>query len=46
MRKRRAEVATPVRPAPSVHLTHASVERLPSFGDPLDAILAVNSVGF
>ncbi len=29
-----------------VHLTHASVERLPSFGDPLDAILAVNSVGF
>ncbi|MCA2228148.1 class I SAM-dependent methyltransferase [Nonomuraea aurantiaca] len=29
-----------------VHLTQASVERLPSFGDPLDAILAVNSVGF
>ncbi|HUR06566.1 MAG TPA: class I SAM-dependent methyltransferase [Nonomuraea sp.] len=29
-----------------VHLTHASVERLPSFGDPLDAILAVNTVGF
>ncbi|TDD16748.1 class I SAM-dependent methyltransferase [Nonomuraea diastatica] len=29
-----------------VHLTHASVERLPGFGDPLDAILAVNSVGF
>ncbi|WP_345473537.1 class I SAM-dependent methyltransferase [Actinoallomurus oryzae] len=29
-----------------VHLTHASVERLPSFGDPLDAVLAVNSVGF
>ncbi|GAA1566213.1 class I SAM-dependent methyltransferase [Actinomadura kijaniata] len=29
-----------------VHLAHASVERLPSFGDPLDAILAVNSVGF
>lgn len=29
-----------------VHLMHASVERLPSFGDPLDAILAVNSVGF
>ncbi|WP_250563867.1 class I SAM-dependent methyltransferase [Sphaerisporangium fuscum] len=29
-----------------VHLTCASVERLPSFGDPLDAILAVNSVGF
>ncbi|GAB2848230.1 class I SAM-dependent methyltransferase [Actinoallomurus bryophytorum] len=29
-----------------VQLTHASVERLPSFGDPLDAILAVNSVGF
>ncbi len=29
-----------------VHLTNASVEQLPSFGDPLDAILAVNSVGF
>lgn len=29
-----------------VHLTHASVEQLPSFGEPLDAILAVNSVGF
>ena len=29
-----------------VHLTHASVERLPAFGEPLDAILAVNSVGF
>lgn len=29
-----------------VHLTHASAERLPSFGDPLDAVLAVNSVGF
>jgi SAM-dependent methyltransferase len=29
-----------------VHLTHASVEQLPSFGDPLDAILAVNSLGF
>ncbi|MEU6729801.1 methyltransferase domain-containing protein [Nonomuraea wenchangensis] len=29
-----------------VHLTCASVERLPSFGDPLDAVLAVNSVGF
>ncbi|MEU4409145.1 methyltransferase domain-containing protein [Streptosporangium sp. NPDC023963] len=29
-----------------MHLTHASVKRLPSFGDPLDAILAVNSVGF
>jgi ubiquinone/menaquinone biosynthesis C-methylase UbiE len=29
-----------------VHLTHASVEQLPSFGDPLDVILAVNSVGF
>ncbi|MEU6716173.1 class I SAM-dependent methyltransferase [Nonomuraea sp. NPDC046802] len=29
-----------------VHLTHASVEHLPNFGDPLDAILAVNSVGF
>ncbi|TDC88570.1 methyltransferase domain-containing protein [Nonomuraea deserti] len=31
--------------AQRVHLTHASVERLPGFGDPLDAILAVNSVG-
>lgn len=29
-----------------VHLTHASVDQLPRFGDPLDAILAVNSVGF
>ncbi|MDX3106576.1 class I SAM-dependent methyltransferase [Nonomuraea angiospora] len=29
-----------------VHLTRASVEELPGFGDPLDAILAVNSVGF
>lgn len=29
-----------------VHLTQASVEQLPSFGDPLDAILAVNTVGF
>ncbi|MGR6919509.1 class I SAM-dependent methyltransferase [[Actinomadura] parvosata] len=29
-----------------VHLTCASVEQLPSFGDPLDVVLAVNSVGF
>ncbi|WP_283135928.1 class I SAM-dependent methyltransferase [Rhizohabitans arisaemae] len=29
-----------------VHLTQASVDRLPNFGDPLDAILAVNSVAF
>lgn len=29
-----------------VHLAHASVEQLPSFGDPLDVILAVNSLGF
>jgi ubiquinone/menaquinone biosynthesis C-methylase UbiE len=29
-----------------VHLSNASVDRLPSFDDPLDAILAVNSVGF
>ncbi|WP_371781905.1 class I SAM-dependent methyltransferase [Streptosporangium subroseum] len=29
-----------------VHLTHAPVDRLPSFDDPLDAILAVNSMGF
>ncbi|QKW37525.1 methyltransferase domain-containing protein [Actinomadura sp. NAK00032] len=29
-----------------VHLAQASVERLPGFGDPLDAVLAVNSAGF
>jgi ubiquinone/menaquinone biosynthesis C-methylase UbiE len=29
-----------------VHLTRASVDQLPSFGEPLDAILAVNTVGF
>jgi len=29
-----------------VHLAHASVDQLPSFGEPFDAILAVNSVGF
>jgi ubiquinone/menaquinone biosynthesis C-methylase UbiE len=29
-----------------VHLAHASVDQLPSFDDPLDAVLAVNSVGF
>ena len=29
-----------------VHLAHASVDQLPSFGEPLDAILAVNSVKF
>ncbi|MGK8524296.1 class I SAM-dependent methyltransferase [Nocardia asteroides] len=29
-----------------VHLIHASVEQMPSFSDPLDAMLAVNSVGF
>ncbi|MFI7611001.1 class I SAM-dependent methyltransferase [Nonomuraea terrae] len=29
-----------------VHLTHASVDRLPGFDHPLDAILAVNSLGF
>jgi ubiquinone/menaquinone biosynthesis C-methylase UbiE len=29
-----------------VHLAHASVDQLPSFDDPLDAILAVNSAGF
>src|SRR5215211_837603 len=29
-----------------VLLAHASVEELPSFEDPLDAILAVNNVGF
>ncbi|MDP8930740.1 MAG: methyltransferase domain-containing protein [Actinomycetota bacterium] len=29
-----------------VELVHASVDRLPRFDEPLDAILAVNSVGF
>jgi SAM-dependent methyltransferase len=29
-----------------VELVHASVDRLPSFADPLDAVFAVNSVGF
>jgi SAM-dependent methyltransferase len=29
-----------------VHLTCTSVDRLPSFGEPLDAILAVNTVAF
>ncbi|GAA1693682.1 class I SAM-dependent methyltransferase [Fodinicola feengrottensis] len=29
-----------------VHLTQASVEQVPAFSDPLDVILAVNSVGF
>jgi SAM-dependent methyltransferase len=29
-----------------VHLTHAGVDRLPAFDGPLDAILAVNSLGF
>ena len=29
-----------------VHLTRASVDQLPSFGEPLDAILAVNTVAF
>lgn len=29
-----------------VHLSQASVDRLPSFDEPLDAILAVNSLGF
>jgi ubiquinone/menaquinone biosynthesis C-methylase UbiE len=29
-----------------VHLAHASADQLPSFDDPLDAILAVNTVGF
>jgi len=29
-----------------VQLAHASVDQLPSFDEPLDAILAVNSVGF
>jgi ubiquinone/menaquinone biosynthesis C-methylase UbiE len=29
-----------------VHLTHASVDQLPNFDEPLDAILAVNTLGF
>ncbi|MFB9837786.1 class I SAM-dependent methyltransferase [Actinoallomurus acaciae] len=29
-----------------VHLAQASVDRLPDFGEPFDAILAVNSLGF
>jgi ubiquinone/menaquinone biosynthesis C-methylase UbiE len=29
-----------------VELTHAEVDRLPRFGEPLDAVLAVNSLGF
>lgn len=29
-----------------VHLVHASVAELPSFGEPLDAVLAVNSLWF
>jgi ubiquinone/menaquinone biosynthesis C-methylase UbiE len=29
-----------------VELVHASVDRLPSFDEPLDAVLAVNSLGF
>lgn len=32
--------------ADRVHLTHASVDQLPSFPEPLDAILVVHSVGF
>jgi SAM-dependent methyltransferase len=33
-------------PGANVHLMHASVDRLPSFGEPLDVILTVNSLGF
>lgn len=32
--------------ADRIELIHASVERLPDFGAPLDAVLAVNSSGF
>ncbi|MEV7045985.1 methyltransferase domain-containing protein [Amycolatopsis sp. NPDC051061] len=32
--------------ADRIELIHASVDRLPSFGEPLDAVLAVNSSGF
>lgn len=33
-------------PAPHVDLVHASVDQLPDFGAPLDAVLAVNTLGF
>lgn len=32
--------------ADRIELVHASMDRLPSFGAPLDAVLAVNSAGF
>ncbi len=32
--------------ADRIELIHAPVDRLPSFGEPLDAVLAVNSSGF
>jgi len=32
--------------ADRIELVHASVEHLPSFGEPLDAVLAVNNAGF
>ncbi|MGW5714731.1 class I SAM-dependent methyltransferase [Amycolatopsis sp. NPDC003865] len=32
--------------ADRVELVHAPVDRLPSFGEPLDAVLAVNNAGF
>jgi ubiquinone/menaquinone biosynthesis C-methylase UbiE len=40
-RRNRAAIA-----AGEVELVHAPVDRLPSFDPPLDAVLAVNSVGF
>ncbi|GLW65313.1 hypothetical protein Arub01_35570 [Actinomadura rubrobrunea] len=44
VRQARRRNAAAVR-AGRVHLIHTSVERLPDFGDPLDAILAVNNAG-
>ncbi|WP_372666226.1 class I SAM-dependent methyltransferase [Amycolatopsis kentuckyensis] len=32
--------------ADRIELVHASVDRLPAFGEPLDAVLAVNNAGF
>ncbi|MGK3201432.1 class I SAM-dependent methyltransferase [Amycolatopsis sp. MEPSY49] len=32
--------------ADRIELVHASVDRLPAFGQPLDAVLAVNNAGF
>lgn len=45
VRQARRRNAAAVR-AHRVHLSQASVDRLPGFDEPLDAILAVNSLGF